>query len=96
MIRTEETAVIQPHNERPAKVWSAGGSNYNDISRGIADSIEHCVLRLNPRPGERILDLATGTGWTSRLVARRGATVTGVDIATGLLEAEQDGPRELG
>ncbi len=90
MIRTQEmTAVIQPHNERPAKVWSAGGSNYNDISRGIADSIEHCVLRLNPRPGERILDLATGTGWTSRLVARRGAIVTGVDIATGLLEAAE-------
>jgi SAM-dependent methyltransferase len=90
MIRTQEmTAVVQPHNERPAKVWSAGGSNYNDISRGIADSIEHCVLRLNPRPGERILDLATGTGWTSRLVARRGAIVTGVDIATGLLEAAE-------
>ena len=52
MIRTQETTtVIQPHNERPAKVWSSGGSNYNDISRGIADSIEHCVLRLNPRPG---------------------------------------------
>ena len=82
-----KTTVVRPHNERPAKVWSAGGGSYNEISRGIADSIEHCVLRLNPRAGERILDLATGTGWTSRLVARRGATVTGVDIATGLLDA---------
>jgi SAM-dependent methyltransferase len=50
-------------------------------------AIEHCVLRLNPQPGERILDLSTGTGWTSRVVARRGAIVTGVDIAGGLLEA---------
>src|SRR5215204_3439274 len=80
---------IQPHNERPAKVWSAGGTNYNEVSRGIADSIQHAVLRLNPRRGERILDLATGTGWTSRVVARRGAMVTGVDIATGLLEAAE-------
>ena len=80
---------VQPHNERPASVWSAGGDNYNAISRGIADSIEHCVLRLNPRPGERILDLATGTGWTSRLLARRGAEVIGVDIAKGLLDAAQ-------
>jgi SAM-dependent methyltransferase len=63
-----------------------GGENYDEISRGIADSIEHCVLRLNPQPGERILDLATGTGWTSRVVARRGATVTGVDIARDLVE----------
>ncbi|MEZ5294391.1 MAG: class I SAM-dependent methyltransferase [Vicinamibacterales bacterium] len=76
---------IQPHNERPAAVWSAGGADYDAISRGIADSSEHCVLRLDPRPGERILDVATGTGWTSRLVARRGATVTGVDIAAELV-----------
>ena len=78
---------VQPHNERPAAVWSAGGKDYDQISRGIADSIEHCVLRLNPQPGERILDLSTGTGWTSRVVARRGATVIGVDIAGDLLEA---------
>ena len=78
---------IQQHNERPAAVWSSGGSEYDEISRGIADAIEHCVLRLNPIPGERILDLSTGTGWTSRVVAKRGATVVGADIATGLLEA---------
>lgn len=78
---------VQPHNARPAAVWSSGAADYNEISRGIADSIEHCVRRLAPRPGERILDLATGTGWTSRLVARRGATVVGADIAEGLLDA---------
>jgi SAM-dependent methyltransferase len=78
---------IQPHNQRPAAVWSSGGKDYDQISHGIADSIEHCVMRLNPQPGERILDLSTGTGWTSRVVARRGATVIGVDIASGLLEA---------
>lgn len=78
---------IQPHNARPAAVWSSGGKDYDEISRGIADAIEHCVFRLNPQPGERILDLSTGTGWTSRLVARRGAAVVGVDIAADLLEA---------
>lgn len=78
---------IEQHNERPAAMWSAGGTDYDEISRGIADSIEHCVQRLNPRPGERILDLSTGTGWTSRVVSRRGANVTGVDIARDLLDA---------
>ncbi|MEH3148668.1 MAG: class I SAM-dependent methyltransferase [Methylobacterium frigidaeris] len=78
---------IQPHNARPASVWNSGGAHYNEISRGIADSIEHCVLRLAPQPGETILDLATGTGWTSRLVAKRGAEVIGADISTALLEA---------
>jgi SAM-dependent methyltransferase len=78
---------IQQHNERAASIWSAGGKDYNEISRGIADSIEHCVTRLNPLPSERILDLSTGTGWTSRVVARRGARVVGVDIASDLLDA---------
>ena len=64
-------AKIQQHNERPAAVWSSGGKDYDQISRGIADSIEHCVMRLDPQTGERILDLSTGTGWTSRLVARQ-------------------------
>lgn len=84
------TGTIRAHNERPATVWSSGGRHYDQISRGIADALEHCVLRLDPRPGERILDLSTGTGWTSRLVARRGATVTGADIATDLLQAARD------
>ncbi len=84
---TTMTGTVQAHNERPATVWSTGGKDYQQISRGIADSIEHCVLRLDPRAGERILDLATGTGWTSRLVARRGATVIGADIAAGLIDA---------
>src|SRR5437667_8846817 len=80
-------ATIQPHNAKPASVWSSGGARYDQISRGIADSIEHCVLRLDPQPGERVLDLATGTGWTSRLVARRGAKVIGIDIADDLITA---------
>jgi SAM-dependent methyltransferase len=76
---------IQPHNAKSASIWNSGGAQYNEISRGIADSIEHCVLRLDPKPGERVLDLATGTGWTSRVVARRGAQVTGADISADLL-----------
>ena len=83
-------STILLHNERPAAVWSTGGADYDQISRGIADSIEHCVLRLDPRPGERVLDLSTGTGWTSRVVARRGATAIGVDIAGDLLAAARE------
>lgn len=78
---------VQSHNQRAAGVWSSGGRKYDEISRGISDAIEHCVRRLDPQPGERVLDLATGTGWASRLVARRGASVVGVDIAHDLLDA---------
>jgi SAM-dependent methyltransferase len=80
-------AQIQPHNHKPASVWSSGGAAYDEISRQIASALAHCVRRLDPRPGEMILDVATGTGWTSRLAAERGAIVTGVDIAAELLAA---------
>src|SRR6266850_513838 len=89
-VQTPAEAAIQPHNAKPAGVWSSGGARYDQISRGIADSIEHCVLRLNPQPSERVLDLATGTGWTSRLVAARGARVIGADIAGDLIIAASE------
>jgi SAM-dependent methyltransferase len=78
---------IQPHNERAASVWSSGGRDYEEIIRGVYDGIDTTVARLDPRPGERILDVATGTGITARACARRGAEVTGIDIAAGLLDA---------
>src|SRR4029077_2890154 len=39
------------------------------------------------RPGQRVLDLGTGTGLVARELARRGATVSGIDIASGQIEA---------
>ena len=81
---------IQPHNEKAAAMWSSGGRAYDEVSRFIAEGIEHCVVRLAPKPGERVLDVATGTGWTSRRVAEHGAKVTGVDIAEGMLAAARE------
>lgn len=93
---TASAAAIQPHNQKPASVWNAGGAGYDEISRGIADSIEHAVLRLLPQPGERILDLATGTGWTSRRLAQSGAKVVGVDLGDDLIRAAQERARAEG
>jgi SAM-dependent methyltransferase len=90
------TDAIQPHNERPAAVWSSGGEAYDAISRQVATALEHCVARLDPQPGETILDLATGTGWTSRIVAHRGASVVGADIASDLLAAATERAKKEG
>jgi ubiquinone/menaquinone biosynthesis C-methylase UbiE len=78
---------IQPQNRKAAATWNAGGQQYDRISHSIADSIEHCVICLAPRPGERVLDVATGTGWAARRVAARGAAVVGVDLGADLIEA---------
>src|SRR5690349_15440368 len=78
---------IAPHDERAAAVWSSGGRDYEEIVRGIYDGIDATIAGFAPQMGERILDVATGTGIAARACARRGARVTGIDIAAGLLDA---------
>lgn len=56
-------SAIQQHNERAAATWGAGGTDYDAISRTIADSIEHCVHRLAPGPGERVLPTRVIQAW---------------------------------
>jgi SAM-dependent methyltransferase len=79
---------VQNHNTKAQAVWNSPGGRYDDISRSIADAIEHAVERLQPKSGERVLDLATGTGWASRILAERfpTLTITGADIAEQMLE----------
>lgn len=83
------TETVQPHNQKAAATWSSGGASYEGISRMISDSIEHCIFRVGPREGERVLDLACGTGWVSRSVARQysGVKLFGIDIGPELIEA---------
>ena len=78
---------ILAHNEGAAATWGSGGQDYDRISEFVSDALTHLVNRIDPRPGERFLDVATGTGWTARLLSSRGATVTGVDIGAGVIEA---------
>jgi SAM-dependent methyltransferase len=80
-------AVVLSHNERAAATWGSGGRDYDRISEGVSDALAHLVNRIDPQPGDQFLDVATGTGWTARLLSSRGAKVTGVDIGTGVIEA---------
>lgn len=80
--------VVQSHNLKAQTVWNSPGGRYDEISRSISDAIEHAVERLQPKRGDRILDVATGTGWGSRVAAARfpSVRVTGADIAEQMLE----------
>lgn len=80
-------ADVLAHNERAAAIWSSGGRDYDRISESISDALLHVISRLDPKPVDNILDVATGTGWTARLLAGRGAKVTGVDIGQGVIDA---------
>ena len=90
------TSAVLPHNAKPAATWNAGGKEYDEISATIADAIEHGILRLAPKRGERILDVATGTGWTARRLAAHGANVTGMDLGSDLIAAATAMARDAG
>ncbi|MHA7817453.1 MAG: class I SAM-dependent methyltransferase [Pseudohaliea sp.] len=81
---------LRPHNENSSATWSRGGGAYDEISRGILDAIEHAINRLEPTGRMRILDLATGTGWTARRLADRGYSVTGADFAPDMLASARE------
>jgi ubiquinone/menaquinone biosynthesis C-methylase UbiE len=65
-------------------IWSAG-----DFSRVAATTPlvgELLCERIGLRAGERVLDVACGSGNTAIAAARRGCTAIGVDIVPALLE----------
>jgi SAM-dependent methyltransferase len=64
--------------------WMAG--DFGMIARNTVPGAEAFIDRLTIAPGSLVLDVACGTGNTSIPLARRGAKVTGVDIAPNLLE----------
>jgi len=78
---------VRPHNQQAAATWGAGGRDYDKISEHVSDAIEHLVRWVLPQPGERFLDIATGTGWTARRLAARGANVVGIDLGGPVIEA---------
>ena len=70
--------------ERMRESWMAG--DFGQIARYSAKCAAEFVDRLAIQPGARVLDVACGTGNLAIPAARKGALVTGVDIATNLLE----------
>jgi SAM-dependent methyltransferase len=64
--------------------WMAG--DFGVVAKTVEVAAEEFVKRLPITSGMKVLDVACGTGNVAIPVARKGAVVTGVDIATNLLE----------
>jgi SAM-dependent methyltransferase len=80
----EESMAFEELKQRHSVVWGTGP--YERISATIADLQDELVERLEPRPGLRWLDAATGTGEVAKRAARAGADVVGLDLAPALIE----------
>jgi SAM-dependent methyltransferase len=74
---------IQQIKDSMRAAWMAG--DFGVVAKTIGGAGEAFVDRLEIPPGARVLDVACGTGNLAIQLARAGAEVTGVDIATNLL-----------
>lgn len=79
------TSEIEGLKQRVKRTWMAG--NYDYFSRFMEASAVQFLGRLPLSAGDRLLDVACGSGQLALLAARAGANVTGVDIATNSIEA---------
>lgn len=70
--------------QRAAAAYSS--APFEQLADSAADIHDHLVDTLGVASGERWLDLATGTGAVAVRAARRGAQVTGQDLAAGLID----------
>ncbi len=68
-----------------AQTWSA--ERYAQHAAFVPALGAPLVDRLNPQPGERILDLGCGDGTLTAEIAARGATVVGVDASADIVAA---------
>jgi SAM-dependent methyltransferase len=85
-------STTQPEMEslktRLKSMWMAG--DFGQVAKVIETGAAEFIDRLGLKPGDRVLDVACGTGNTAIPAARAGAKVTGVDIATNLLEQARE------
>ncbi|MEV7989850.1 class I SAM-dependent methyltransferase [Micromonospora sp. NPDC085948] len=64
--------------------WASG--DYPAMARRLMPVAETVVAAAAIRPGERVVDVATGTGNAAILAARCGARTVGVDLEPALVE----------
>jgi SAM-dependent methyltransferase len=80
--------------QRQSVMW--GNGPYERITNTIRDIHALVIERADPKPGERVLDAATGTGAVAILAARKGADVVGMDLAPVLIDTARQRAAEEG
>jgi ubiquinone/menaquinone biosynthesis C-methylase UbiE len=84
MAETIQNAEMAAIKERMHKVWTSG--EYARIGNPIAIMGELLCEAVDLRSGNRVLDVATGSGNTAISAARRFCEVTGMDLAPESIE----------
>lgn len=78
---------------RLRSTWTSG--DFGQIARSYAPGAREFVERLGIQPGQKVLDVACGTGNLAIPAAQLGAQVSGIDIAPALLEQARASAGEM-
>lgn len=70
--------------ENQKETWTTG--DFNEIARQNVVLAEALVEAVDPHPGQRVLDVACGSGTAALIAERRYCDVTGIDYVPGLIE----------
>jgi SAM-dependent methyltransferase len=84
VITAEMTPEMQELKARLKATWMAG--DYGHFATYLEPGALQFLSRIHIEPGARVLDVACGAGQTAIPLSRAGAKVTGIDIATNLIE----------
>ena len=69
---------------RQQATWSAG--DFHRVARQVAPVAEVLVQAVDPHAGQRVLDVACGTGSVAIVAARRYCDTSGIDYVPALIE----------
>lgn len=83
MQSTQMSPEMEALKSKLRATWIAG--DFGQIARSIEKGAEEFVDRLELKSGMKVLDVATGTGNIAIPAAKKGADVTGIDIAPNLI-----------
>ncbi|HEX9713424.1 MAG TPA: methyltransferase domain-containing protein [Actinomycetota bacterium] len=93
---TFDIAKIREIWDRLADAWDRNRAVVWRFTRGVS---EHLIRRLDPKPGETILEVGTGPGDTGFLIAEQlapGGTLIGTDLSPNMLERARAAADRLG
>jgi len=88
-----------PSNDPLARFKEAqreGWAHFAPLETLTTPAAAELVRRASPRAGQRVLDVACGTGVVAVTAARSGARVTGLDLTPELLERARENARIAG
>ena len=84
MKRENQKEILREITNHQKQTWSKG--DFNEIARQNVVMAEELVKAADPSPGQKVLDLACGSGTAALVAARRYCDVTGIDYVPELID----------